>query len=287
MIKSMTGFGSKEDEDIKVEIRSLNHKYSEYCIHLPERLSCLEDRVLEKLKLHINRGKISIFINYHTALREEIPLNIDIAKAYLNSWSKLGKLLNLENDIKLSDLVCLKEIYGFGETNNEKIMNFWPKLEELINLSLDDLNQAKIKEGEKILKDLKKSLKNMKKLTTQIESQAQKFPERYKEKFYQRLKELSLNLEEYENRIAVEVAFYINKCDINEELVRIKGHLKGISDLLKKDESIGKKLEFICQELNREINTIGSKVGIFEISKKVIMFKSELERFKEQIRNVE
>lgn len=287
MIKSMTGFGSGEDESFRVEIKSLNHKYGEFNIYLPNKLSCLENLVLEKLKLHINRGKINVSISCNIVFEEEIPLDIDIAKAYLTSWNKLSKLLNIENDIKLSDLVRIKEIYGSGETDNEKIAKFWPQLEKLINTALTDLDQTKIREGEKLLKDLKKSLKNMKKLTTQIESQAQEVPERYKEKFYHKLKELSLNLEEYKERIAIEVAFYVNKCDINEELVRIKGHLKEVTSLLRRNGSIGKKLEFTCQELNREINTIGSKAGVFDISNRVIKFKSELEKFREQIRNIE
>lgn len=283
----MTGFGSGEDENFRVEIKSLNHKYGEFNIHLPNKLSCLENLVLEKLKLHINRGKINISINCNIVFEEEIPLDVNIAKAYLNSWNKLSKLLNLENDIKLSDLVHVREIYSTNETANEKIAEFWPQLEKSINMALADLDQAKIREGEKLLEDLKKNLKNMKRLTTQIESQAQKIPEKYKEKFYHKLEELSLNIEEYEERIALEVAFYINKCDINEELVRIKGHLKEVANLLKKDEPVGKKLEFACQELNREINTIGSKAGVFDISNKVIEFKSELEKFREQIRNIE
>ncbi|MDI6785600.1 MAG: YicC/YloC family endoribonuclease [bacterium] len=287
MIKSMTGFGSGEDENFKIEIKSLNHKYAEFNIHFPGKFFCVENLILEKLKLHINRGKIDVFINYNAILEEEIPLDMNMAKAYLYSWDKLSKLLNLENDIKLSDLVRIKEIYDSNETNNEKIINLWPQLEKLINIALNDLDQARIREGEKLLKDLKKSLRNMKRFVVQIESQAQEVPERYKEKFYRKLEELSLNLEEHKDRIALEIAFYVNRCDINEELVRIKGHLKEINNLLRRNESVGKKLEFICQELNREINTVGSKVGIFEISRKVIMFKGEIERFKEQMRNIE
>jgi uncharacterized protein (TIGR00255 family) len=283
----MTGFGRGEDENLSIEIKSLNHKYLELNIHLPPKISFLENLIIEKLKSFLHRGKITISINYKAEKEEKIPIDINMAKAYLNTWNQLGRSLNLENDIKLSDLVRVKEIYTHNDSRLEEIEHYWPLLNKVIEKALEDLEKSKIREGEKILKDLKKTLKNMNKITKNIEKEAEKVPEIQKERICQRLKELPFELEAYEDRIALEVAFYINKCDINEELVRIKGHLKEINDLFKKKEVIGKNLEFICQEINREVNTIGAKANLFEISKKVISFKNELEKFKEQVRNIE
>lgn len=283
----MTGLGKGEDEYFKVEIKSLNHKYFEPYVHLPNKLSCLENLIIEKLKPYLTRGKVDVFVNYKSNAEEKIPLDINRASAYLNKWNELSKLLKLENDIKLSDLVSLKDIYSLNELDGQEIENSWLKLDKLITTALIDLDQSRAREGERLLEDLKKILRKIRKTSQEIEDDADKVLAKKKEELCQKLKELSLNLELYEERIALEIALYVNKCDINEELVRIKSHLKEIIIFFQKKEPIGRKLEFIGQELSREINTIGSKAGMYEITKKVILLKSELERFKEQVRNIE
>ncbi len=292
MIRSMTGYGHYEyqDEEIRmsVEIKSVNHRYCDVYIRMPRLLNCFEDKIRSLIAEKLTRGKIDVFINWENIGEgvKEVVLDEGLAHAYYQAMSKLAVNLGLRDDISASSLVRFPEILRV-EKKEEDEKTIWLVLKKAVNSAVDMLVSMREAEGEKLRISLKEICGIIYDSTLVISERAPLVVVEYKEKLKARINELMETNTVDETRIAMEIAIFADKCSINEELVRLKSHLDQFVSILKTTGPIGKKLDFLLQEMNREVNTIGSKANDIEVTKSVVDLKSEIEKLREQIQNIE
>ena len=292
MIKSMTGFGRSEivrgQRKISVEIKSVNHRYLEAGIKMPKKLNIFESRIRELLKKYAQRGKIDIFITYEDNSEDTVSLkyNHDTAVEYMNILNKMSELFNMKNDITISALSRYPEVITAQEVqaDEEELWNF---IEEAVKEAFEQFVQTRIKEGENLRKDLLGKLDHMEELVEFIEVRSPMIMKEYRTKLENKVKELLGATPIDENRIATEVIIYADKICVDEETVRLRSHISHAKQCLMEDGGIGRKMDFIAQEMNREANTILSKADDIEISNKAIDLKTEIEKVREQIQNIE
>lgn len=292
MIKSMTGFGRSEivrgQRKISVEIKSVNHRYLEAGIKMPKKLNIFESRIRELLKKYAQRGKIDIFITYEDNSEDTVSLkyNHDTAVEYMNIFNKISELFNMKNDITISALSRYPEVITAQEVqaDEEELWNF---IEEAVKEACEQFVQTRIKEGENLRKDLLGKLDHMEELVEFIEVRSPMIMKEYRTKLENKVKELLGATPIDENRIATEVIIYADKICVDEETVRLRSHISHAKQCLMEDGGIGRKMDFIAQEMNREANTILSKADDIEISNKAIDLKTEIEKVREQIQNIE
>ena len=284
-MKSMTGYGlyqkSDENYNVKIEIKSVNNRYAEINIRLPKNLFAIEDKIRKFIKDTVKRGKVDVFINieYLSQNNEDIKLNIPLAKAYMKN------LLDLKEELELKDPISLRDIYTFQGVVTSSISD--EEDHELNNLIFQTLEGAVKKfdefrkiEGENLKADLKEKIKNIKTLNDEIKDLA---PISLEENIESQLKDQSLD----KARLSTEVALMCDKLAIDEEITRIYSHIDQFNDIIKDTNPIGRKLDFLLQELNRESNTIGSKSTNTKIINTIVVLKSEIEKIREQIQNIE
>lgn len=293
MIFSMTGYGrgeyKNETRGFVVEMKSVNHRYNDVIIRMPKKLSILEERIRNLIKSSIKRGRIETYISleeYGESNVEVIP-NIDIIKKYFNALNNIKEELNLNDEIKLSQLIDFPDTLKIeNEKEDEEII--WATLKPALTEALDSLLHMRSKEGKKLREDIKNRAKKINEIVQNIEFKAPLIIKEYHSKLLERIKELTEEaIEIDENRIALEVSVYADKSNITEEIVRLYSHLEQLTSILDETDAIGRKLDFLIQEMNREINTIGSKSSDVEIANSVIEVKSELEKIREQVQNIE
>lgn len=293
MIQSMTGFGRSEKETeqykITVEMKSVNHRYCDFGIKLPKKISFLESNIRMLLKQSISRGKLDLFITYEDYKENTkcVTYKSDIASQYLEHFKKMANELGIENDITVSKLAHFPEVFALEEqiVDEEEI---WTALESVLLKGIEQLIKARKKEGEALKSDLINKLQDMEFELDEIEKQAPLLLEQYKRKLEEKVKELMGQKDIDDNRIAMEIVLYADKTCIDEEIVRLKSHISTMKDTLSSEEnSIGRKLDFIAQEMNREANTILSKASDVTISNRGITLKTEIEKIREQIQNIE
>lgn len=292
MIKSMTGFGRSEivrgQRKISVEIKSVNHRYLEAGIKMPKKLNIFESRIRELLKKYAQRGKIDIFITYEDNSEDTVSLkyNHDTAVEYMNIFNKMSELFNMKNDITISALSRYPEVITAQEVqaDEEELWNF---IEEAVKEACEHFVQTRIKEGENLRIDLLGKLDHMEELVEFIEVRSPMIMKEYRTKLENKVKELLGATPIDENRIATEVIIYADKICVDEETVRLRSHISHAKQCLMEDGGIGRKMDFIAQEMNREANTILSKADDIEISNKAIDLKTEIEKVREQIQNIE
>jgi uncharacterized protein (TIGR00255 family) len=292
VIKSMTGFGKGRSDGplgtITVEIRSLNHKYFDCVLRLPNHLSVFEDKVRDYVKKKIRRGRVNLSASWESKERPQaaFSLNVNLAKKYYQELMKLKRGLRLKDDLGLTQIVSLPEVLNY-EQKKEKTRRLWPYLKKAIEDALHKLGQMRQAEGKRLLQDLLRRIKRIRLYLGNIENQLPKVIERYRENLFKKVKSLSGAKKLDQDRLAEEVALFVRNSDVSEELTRIKSHLKGFKTALRNQKEAGKELDFIAQELFREANTIGAKSGSFRISCWVIKMKSQIEKMREQLQNVE
>lgn len=291
-MKSMTGYGlyqkSDENYNVKIEIKSVNNRYAEINIRLPKNLFAIEDKIRKFIKDTVKRGKVDVFINieYLSQNNEDIKLNIPLAKAYMKN------LLDLKEELELKDPISLRDIYTFQGVVTSSISD--EEDHELNNLIFQTLEGAVKKfdefrkiEGENLKADLKEKIKNIKTLNDKIKELApislEENIKKLKENIESQLKDQSLD----KARLSTEVALMCDKLAIDEEITRIYSHIDQFNDIIKDTNPIGRKLDFLLQELNRESNTIGSKSTNTKIINTIVVLKSEIEKIREQIQNIE
>lgn len=291
MLKSMTGYGRCERIDdggkVLVEIKSVNHRYSDYTVKVPKYYGFLEDRVRKYMSGIITRGKTDVFIaieNYDDDV--EISLNEEYAKKYINVLGQLKEKFNLDGEISLSEVTKNSEIFNVQrkETDEDAI---WDMVEPVLAEAAEAFVKMRGREGERIQKDLEFRVEYMKKLTAQIEEKAPLTVTEYREKLYAKIREVLEDREVDEARILTEAAIFADKVAVDEELVRLKSHYEEFFNIVNSNEPAGRKLDFLIQEINREINTTGSKANNIEIAKKVVELKAETEKLREQVQNIE
>lgn len=292
MIRSMTGFGRGEHEECGrnfiVEIKTINHRYNDITIKLPRQLSYLEDSVRKYVLQGISRGKIDIYITQDRFSDEDVHVSIDdtLANAYIKALYELRDRFNLEDDITVSIVSRIPDILNISKKEEEK-EEIWGALSIAIQKSLDRLILMRSKEGEKLASDIVMRKQYVETTVKKIEGRSPLIVQEYKIKLQERIKEIAGGICVDETRLATEVALFADRSSITEEIVRLYSHLEQLELVIQENEPVGRKLDFLVQEINREINTIGSKASDLEITKYVVEVKSEIEKIREQIQNIE
>jgi len=291
LINSMTGYGvgrvKEEDGECLVEIKSLNNKYCD--INIKNNFQSLEiEQKMEKLiKDKVSRGKINILVKIenYSLTEEKIILNEDIADSYYKNLKTLKEKYKLKDEIGIDSVLKFKDIFKI--VKEEESAKIWPLVEKATNLALDSLLKMRGREGKVLVADIRKRVKKIQKLIDKIERYSKSSPLDYKDKFLSKIKNLTDGLNVDEGRIELEAAIFAEKTDITEEITRLKSHLIQFDDLLNFEGSVGRKMDFLTQEINREVNTIGSKNNDIKVISLVVLVKSELEKVREQARNIE
>lgn len=291
MIRSMTGFGRATYEvdgrTYTVEIKSVNHKYNDINIRLPRFLNSIEDELRKQIQSSISRGKVDVFINFdnYSDKGYNIKINRNLAKEYLTELKSLADETGVPFELSVIDVSKLPDILKMEEDGDEELIA--GELKIALGEALKNFVDMRTKEGEKLAEDMKKRVDWIEVKVGEIAKFSSTLVEEYIEKLEARVKELMKTDVVDETRLAQEIVIYSDKCSIEEELTRLKSHISQFNELLKGSSPIGKKFDFLVQEMNREVNTIGSKANCLEITNRVIDIKTEIENIREQIQNIE
>lgn len=292
MIKSMTGYGRAEKildgKKISIEMKSVNYRYSDYTVKIPRHYTFMEEKVREYVSNYVSRGKVDIFVNiesYETADKEFI-LNSELAESYIGVLKELRDKFDLKDDISVSVVARCSDIFNAEqkEINQEKL---WDNTKEVLAECVSAFIAMREREGMRINKDLTERVAYMKTLANDIDERSPQTVEEYRQRLYNKIKEVLDDRTIDEARVLTEVAIFADKVAVNEEIVRLGSHFDEFYEILNVNEPAGRKLDFLVQEINREINTIGSKANDIIIAKKVVELKAELEKLREQIQNIE
>lgn len=291
MIKSMTGFSKAETKEngvnLAVELKSLNGRYLEISCKIPRSLNHKEFEIREMLKSSISRGNIFILINIETNLAfKQNLINEDAAFEYFKALKRLKKKLNVQEPVRFNELLTFAGNF-YAKDNGDNSELEWRIAKKTIINALKNLDRMRQNEGQQIIKDVQKRIKNISIVVDRVEKLGlKKIPEE-RERLRQRVAKLFESDEIDEHRIQMELVLIADKLDISEECVRLRSHIKFFFETLKSNEPVGRKLNFLIQEMNREVNTIGSKANDTEIAHLVVETKEDLERIREQIQNIE
>ena len=293
MIKSMTAFGRAEkaaaDRAFTVEIRCLNRRYCEISVRVPHNLLPLEDRVKKLVKKRIARGRVDVTIKVKSGTEPvpDITLNIPLAKAHYRALCQLGDELAMKDTASLETLLGIDGLIVVSEPEVD-LEKTWDTLASCVNEALEHVETMRIAEGKAICEDFQARLRKVEEDVGSLKALAPSVLSQYQDRLMERIRVLTEGKVEIDpNRLAQEAAFLGDKSDVTEEIVRAESHLNQFRAMIASNEPAGRTLDFLMQELNREINTIGSKVGDAELSHMVVVLKSELEKIREQIQNVE
>lgn len=292
MMKSMTGFGRSEVQDeqyrFTVEMKSVNHRYLDFNFKIPKKLSLFESAVRSVLKEYMQRGKVDVFITYenYTQSRISLKYNRDIARQYLDYLQEMERDFSIENDITVSGLSRYPEVFTMEEQPADE-EELWGILEQALRNAAKAFTSSREKEGADLKNDLLEKLEGMQEKVAAIEVRSPEIMKEYREKLEKKLGELLEDNQIEESRIAAEVILFADKICTDEETVRLKSHIDNMRHVLSDGDGIGRKLDFIAQEMNREANTILSKANDLETSNIAIDLKTEIEKVREQIQNIE
>lgn len=292
MIRSMTGFGRADAEDndhsFTIEIKSVNHRYLDLSVKMPRSLIALEDRIRKVVSSKINRGKVDIFVTQNNSKKHEelATFNEVLADSYINCLNNIKKRYKISDGISLSLISKFPDVISNQQTAPD-VEILWDVIKNSLTTALNELVKMREIEGIKLCEDVIKRCDNINNGVDKIKLRAPHLVFEYKLKLDRRLKEILNTSVVDENRLAMEIAIFTDKSNIDEEIVRLYSHLSQITNTLKLDEPVGRKLDFIIQELNREANTISSKANDLELINLVLNIKNEIEKIREQVQNIE
>ena len=292
MIKSMTGYGRHEaildGKKISCEIKSVNHRYSDYTIKTPRYYGFMEERVRTYLSDYISRGKVDVYISVESydTIDKEIKLNKELAKSYINALHELRDNFGLSDDISVSTVSRYSDIFK-SEKIEEDEESLWNNVLQVLNIAVNDFLAMREREGKRIEHDLCERVEYMKTLSSRVEGRSQESVNEYKDRLYAKIKEVLEDRTVDEARLLTEVAIFADKVCVNEEMVRLNSHFDEFYKIISKPEPAGRKLDFLIQEINREVNTTGSKACDIEIAGIVVELKGEIEKLREQVQNIE
>lgn len=290
-MKSMTGFGraslESNGKNYIIEIKTVNNKYSDITVKSPKRLSFMEDKIRKQIANRITRGKVEVSVSFFdfSNKSKNVVLNKEIAKEYIKQLREIADENNLSENISVVEIAKLPDILNSIDSDNDE--EIAGEALQCLNMTLDSLIEMRKTEGENIKQDLLVRIERVQNLVDKIAENSKGIVEEYVSKLEKRVKEILKTDVVDENRIAQEAVIYADKTSIEEELTRLNSHIVQFKELVNSDGPVGKKLDFMIQEMNRETNTIGSKAGSGEITKAVIDLKVELEDIREQIQNIE
>ncbi len=288
-MKSMTGYGRGEftmpdGGTYTVEVRSLNHRYMDINIRMPDRFFSLEMRIRETIKRRFRRGYFSVYINFTSTGVEAIRVNLDVAKRYLECARELRDRLGVKGDATVEVLFRIREMFAQKEEVDAE--KDWKAMEGALSRALDGMDEMRRQEGEFLKDGIKEGLSAIEGLTVDMERLAPQSVARYRERLREEVERLVAERVD-QSRIATEVAIYSERVNIDEEITRLRSHIQQMGDYLEMEGPVGRKLDFLCQELLREANTIASKSQDVEIIQKTVDLKGELEKIREQVQNIE
>ncbi len=292
MTRSMTGFGkaSREfnGEVVSVELSSVNHRFVDISLRIPNAWSPLDADVKQLIRRHIDRGKVMATVTRKrgTASGQTVQLDADVARRYIEASRLLQEMLGCDERLSVNTLAQLEGVFYYDDTE-ENLDEARPILLGVVGDALTQLNAMRTLEGRALEEDIRQRIGSMRDALAHIESMLPTLNQLYEERLRTRIHELTTEVSVTEERIALEVALLAEKADVNEEVVRFKAHLDHMGELLADKEPVGRRLDFLSQELGREINTLGVKTRDSEVAKEVIRMKSELEKVREQIQNIE
>lgn len=288
----MTGFGRSEivndEKKIVVEIKAVNHRYCDMNIKLPKKLNFFETAIRNLLKNYINRGKVDVYITYEDYTKSDfcVKYNKEVASEYVSYLREMVSEFNVADDLTATSIGRLQEVFTLEEQrDNEE--NMWENLETVLSDAAEKFVNSRITEGERLKDDLLGKLDGMQEMVLLIEEKSPEVIAQYKKKLMEKIDELAANTQIDESRIAMEVTLFADKVCVDEEIVRLKSHIEGTKKILTDGGPVGRKLDFIVQEMNREANTILSKANSLELSDVGINLKTEIEKVREQIQNIE
>lgn len=291
-IKSMTGFGRGENSDenykFTVELKSVNQRFLDCNIRMSRRFGTFEAAIRNLLKSSIKRGKIDVSINFEDLTNQNsfLHYNEELAAEYMHYFEQMAERFSLENDIRVSVLAGCPEVLVMEKEQADEA-ELWTLLEGAVSAAIAQLVESRIQEGENLKKDLFSKLDTMQTLVNSIEARAPQIIADYRERLTQKVQELLSDSMIEESRLATEIVIYADKVCVDEETVRLRSHMKSMRAALEEGDGIGRKLDFVTQEMNREANTILSKANDMEISNLAIELKTEIEKIREQIQNIE
>lgn len=292
MTMSMTGFGRgstvETGRSFVIEIKSVNHRYLDLNIKMPKSLISLEDRIREVIKGRLKRGKVDVFVTQKIFERENVEAVLDksLADSYIKCLHEIRDSYSLRDDISVTNIARFPDVISI-EQKEEDFDEIWDIIKKPLNEALGAHIAMREREGKKLCEDIEKKCVNIKNLIYKVEERAPLVVDEYRNKLSERLKKLLDDSKYDENRVATEIAIFADKASIDEELVRLNSHILQMNETLKLKESVGRKLDFIVQEMNREANTIASKANDLTIVNTILNIKSEIEKIREQTQNVE
>ncbi len=292
MIKSMTGYGSAEITEngrkISVEIKSVNHRYKDLNVRVPRNYGYLEDVVRTEISSFLQRGKTDVYVSMEQVEGEnyEVSVNTQVAKGYYKALETIKNELDLKDNISLTNIIKFSDIFNIQkpDENDEEIVALAKKV---ICEAGKSFTEMRSKEGEKLYEDLLCGLCDIENLLSKIEERAPSIVEEYSVRLRERMQEILDETTVDEGRLLNEVAIFSDRVNINEEIIRLKSHFAQMREMIASNEPVGRKLDFLIQEMNRETNTIGSKSNDLDVAKIVIDIKSGIEKLREQVQNVE
>ena len=292
MIKSMTGFGRcevlKDSRKFTVELKSVNHRYLDVNIRMPKKLNFFETSIRTLLKSYADRGKVDIFITYEDLSQSQVSVkyNAALAAEYLKYLNQMAEEFSLDNDVRVSTLSRYPEVFTMEECSEDED-ELWNGLKEALEGAFSQFVEMRTKEGERLKEDILLKLDLLSEQIRFIEERSPQIIAEYRTKLEEKMRELLEDTQIDDNRIAAEVILFADKICTDEEVVRLKSHIQHMKETLEESNGIGRKLDFIAQEMNREANTILSKANDLDISNRAISLKSEIEKIREQIQNIE
>lgn len=296
MVKSMTGFGRATSSEgnsrsFSIELKSVNHRYLDLNVRMPKSIISLEEKIRKVVSEKLSRGKVDIFITYKNYGDEasEANLNTALADSYFNCLDKLFKRYedkNIKNDISVSLIARFPDVVKLEE-KEENLEEMWNELNVALNEALQLLVHMREVEGEKLKTDIISKCCLIESMVDKVKEKAPSVVLDYKQKLQDRVKELCDNIQVDEARINMEIALFADKASVDEEITRLYSHIEQVKNTLGLNESVGRKLDFIVQEMNREANTIASKSSDLEITNIVLNIKNEIEKIREQVQNIE
>ena len=292
MVKSMTGFGrcevSEGDRKMTVEMKSVNHRYLDVTIKMPKKLNYFESAVRSILKEYMQRGKVDVFITYEDLSEAKMALryNKEIAAQYLKYLQQMSEEFGLEQDVKAGALSRYPEVLVMEEVEEDE-EELFRMLEQAVRGACEQFVETRTREGENLKRDLSAKLDELLDHVSYVEERSPQIIAEYREKLAEKVRELLGDAQLEESRVAAEVTLYADKICVDEEIVRLKSHIAHTKATLEERDSVGRKLDFIAQEMNREANTILSKANDLEVSNRAIELKTGIEKVREQIQNIE
>ena len=292
MIKSMTGYGQgkyeKDGKEYTVEIKAINHRYNDISIRLPRYFNFLEENVRKCVAANLSRGKIEVYISFRNMSDSCRNVKIDrtLVGMYLNELRSAATEYNLHDDITLTTLLKLPDIFVLENDADEDL--YWRELSEALKVAINKINETRKSEGERLALDIQGRLDKILRRVDEVDKSSQKLLDEYKNKLINRVNELNANDIIDENRLGIEVVLFADKSSISEEVTRLRSHIEALNQIIcTADGAVGKKIDFLIQEMNRETNTIGSKANSIGITNCVIEMKNEIENIREQVQNIE